>query len=257
MVRPQLVSGMLRVASYNICKSVGTDLRRRPDRVLAVLGELDADVVALQEVDRRFGARASVLSPDSIVAETSFKPVRFGVRPDSLGWHGNALLIGRDVEVLSHRRLELPSFEPRGAILADLRVRGTAIRVLGMHLGLLGLWRRRQARAVLMTLEALEEPLPTVMMGDLNEWTLGGGCLAMFAKHHHVAVPGPSFHSRRPIATLDRIITSLDLRVEDAGVHVSAKSRVASDHLPVWASITSAGPAAAAQRHHVARTSWT
>ena len=108
-----------------------------------------------------------------------------------------------------------------------------------------------------MTLEALEEPLPTVMMGDLNEWTLGGGCLAMFAKHHHVAVPGPSFHSRRPIATLDRIITSLDLRVEDAGVHVSAKSRVASDHLPVWASITSAGPAAAAQRHHVARTSWT
>ena len=48
MVRPQLVSGMLRVASYNICKSVGTDLRRRPDRVLAVLGELDADVVALQ-----------------------------------------------------------------------------------------------------------------------------------------------------------------------------------------------------------------
>lgn len=247
---------MLRVASYNICKSVGTDLRRRPDRVLAVLCELDADVVALQEVDRRFGARASVLSMDAIAAETPYRAVRFGIRPDSLGWHGNALLVRSDVEILSQQRLALPSFEPRGAILADLAVRGTPVRVLGMHFGLIGLWRRRQARTVLMALEALESALPTVMMGDLNEWTLDGGCLKLFAKHHHVAVPGPSFHSRRPIASLDRIITSLDLRVDDAGVHHSPRSRVASDHLPVWASIVSAGPAGEAQRQHVAQTPW-
>ena len=49
---------MLSVASYNIRKSVGTDWRRQPDRILEVLGEIDADVVALQEVDRRFGRRA-------------------------------------------------------------------------------------------------------------------------------------------------------------------------------------------------------
>lgn len=247
---------MLRVATYNICKSVGTDLRRRPDRVLAVLRELDADVVAVQEVDRRFGERATALSPEAIEAETPYFAVPFGVRPASLGWHGNVLLARRGTAVRGTRRLELPALEPRGAVLADLQVNGTEVRVIGMHLGLIGHWRRRQARAVLMCLEALEDPLPTVMMGDLNEWTLDGGCLKLFARHHHVAAPGPSFHSRRPFVPLDRIITSLDLRVEAAGVHQSAKARVASDHLPVWAEIVSAGPAAAAERHHVAQSPW-
>ncbi|MEQ9334835.1 endonuclease/exonuclease/phosphatase family protein [Thalassobaculum sp.] len=245
---------MLRVATYNIRKSIGTDRRRRPERVLAVLRELDADVVAVQEVDRRFGDRSTALPPEVIAEETGYMPVRFGIRPESLGWHGNMLLVRRDTEVLSTQRIELPALEPRGAVLADLRVGGTAVRVIGMHLGLLGLWRKRQARAVLMCLEALEDPLPTVMMGDLNEWVMDGGCLKLFARHHHVAAPGPSFHSRRPMAALDRIITSLDLRVEAAGVHLSPKSRVASDHLPVWADIVPAGPTAAAERHHVAQS---
>ncbi len=245
---------MLRVATYNIRKSIGTDRRRRPERVLAVLRELDADVVAVQEVDRRFGDRSTALPPEIIASETDYVPVRFGVRPESLGWHGNVLLVRRSVEVTASRRIELPGLEPRGAVLADLGVRGQALRVIGMHLGLIGLWRKRQARAVLMSLEALEDPLPTVMMGDLNEWVMDGGCLKLFARHHHVAAPGPSFHSRRPFAALDRIITSLDLRVEAAGVHLSPKSRVASDHLPVWADIVPAGPTAAAERHHVAQS---
>src|SRR3546814_9493365 len=76
---------------------------------------------------------------------------------------------------LFRSRIDLPAFEPRGAVLADLRVRDATVRVIGMHLGLIGFWRRRQARAVLLTLEALEEPRPTIMMGDLNEWTVDGG----------------------------------------------------------------------------------
>jgi len=39
---------MIRVASYNIQKSIGTDFRRRPARILEVLVELDAVVIALQ-----------------------------------------------------------------------------------------------------------------------------------------------------------------------------------------------------------------
>ncbi len=46
-----------RVATYNIRKAIGTDRRRSPERILDVLAELDADVVALQEADRRFGPR--------------------------------------------------------------------------------------------------------------------------------------------------------------------------------------------------------
>ena len=54
---------MIKVASYNMRKGIGLDRRRDPGRVLSVLGELDADIVALQEADRRFGTRASAIPP--------------------------------------------------------------------------------------------------------------------------------------------------------------------------------------------------
>ncbi|MFN5901707.1 MAG: endonuclease/exonuclease/phosphatase family protein, partial [Novosphingobium sp.] len=56
----------LTFASYNIHKAVGTDRRRDPDRILAVLREIDADVIALQEADRRIGRRESVLPRETI-----------------------------------------------------------------------------------------------------------------------------------------------------------------------------------------------
>jgi endonuclease/exonuclease/phosphatase family metal-dependent hydrolase len=227
---------MIRVASYNIRKSVGQDWRRNPARVLSVLNEIDADVVALQEVDRRFGRiRASSLSPEAIEAETPYKAIRFNVRERSLGWHGNAILVRRNFEVLSSQRIDLPCLEPRGAVTADVAAEGRRVRIVAMHLGLLSHWRQRQARAVLDHLETLEGGLPTVMMGDLNEWSTGGGCFAHFAEHHHVIDPGPSFHAKKPFASFDRIITSPHLDAISAGVHVSDKARVASDHLPVWA----------------------
>ena len=54
----------MRIASYNIRKAVGLDWRRDPDRIVDVLAEIDADVVVLQEADRRIGARAGVLPLD-------------------------------------------------------------------------------------------------------------------------------------------------------------------------------------------------
>ncbi len=230
---------MIRVASYNIRKSVGQDWRRRPDRVLDVLAEIDADIVALQEVDRRFGStRASSLCPDMIMAETPYKAIRFGARPRSLGWHGNAILVRKTFEVLHHSRIDLPCLEPRGAVLADVAAEGRRLRIVAMHLGLMRSWRALQARTVLDYLERLEGGLPTVMMGDLNEWSNAGGCFAHFAEHHHVVDPGPSFHASRPFVSFDRIITSPHLRAEAAGVHASERARIASDHLPVWARLS-------------------
>ncbi|MEF2074033.1 endonuclease/exonuclease/phosphatase family protein [Consotaella aegiceratis] len=243
---------MIRVASYNIRKSVGTDWRRQPRQILDVLREIDADIVALQEVDRRFGDRVSSLAPEAIIDKTDYKAIRFGVRPGSLGWHGNTILVRKSVEVLHCERIVLPALEPRGAALADIQIDDLKLRVVGMHLGLVSLWRRRQARAVLQRLKALEEPLPTVMMGDLNEWNTEGGCLSHFAEDHHVVAPGPSFHSHLPFASFDRIITSADLSVQTAGVHLSERARIASDHLPVWAEMTYLGEVAAPMRRAAA-----
>ncbi len=237
---------MIKVASYNIRKSIGTDRRRQPDRILNILEELDADVIALQEVDRRFGQRATTLSAEAIVDHTRYMPVRFGIRLHSLGWHGNALLVRKGTEVLNIQRIELPFFEPRGAVMADVLLDGRTIRVVGMHLGLIGNWRLKQAQAVVAYLERLEGSVPTVIMGDLNQWAEDGGCLAQFARHHNVISPGPSFHARRPMLQLDRIITSRDLKLDAAGVHRTALARTGSDHLPVWAKLSHESVEAAA-----------
>jgi endonuclease/exonuclease/phosphatase family metal-dependent hydrolase len=66
----------IKVASYNIHKAVGLDRRRDHERILRVLLEVDADVVALQEVDRRFGRRMAALPLDAIHDATEIAPFR-------------------------------------------------------------------------------------------------------------------------------------------------------------------------------------
>src|SRR5690349_6501447 len=98
----------LKVASYNIRKAVGLDWRRRPSRVLEVLNEINADVVALQEVDRRFGSRTSALDPELIDRLTDYTAIRFAERPQSLGYHGNVILARKSVNVIAARPMVLP-----------------------------------------------------------------------------------------------------------------------------------------------------
>ena len=231
---------MIKVASYNIRKGIGTDRIRSPDRILHVLHEIDADVIALQEADRRFGRRAAILSSDHLASHSPWKAVPFGARAGSSGWHGNVLLVRKSAEIVDCEAIHLPTLEPRGAVMADLRIGGATVRIVGMHLDLSGLMRRRQAEAIIAHLDASATALPTVMMGDLNEWTRRSGCLKDFAARFAIAATGPSFHARRPVGRLDRIMTSADLRIADCGVHHSPASRTASDHLPIWARIETA-----------------
>lgn len=231
----------LTFASYNIHKAVGLDRRRDPDRILAVLNEVGADVIALQEADRRFGRRESVLPLAAIDSHTPYRVVPLARapeikgRPDSIGWHGNALLVRREIEVAEAWVVPLPTLEPRGAIRADLVVDGQRLRVVGMHLDLSGLRRRQQVRSILAHVGGCDNPFPTVMMGDFNEWTRHGGCFQEFARGWHLLAPGRSFPSRRPVAQLDRIVVSEDWRLVDTGVHHSLLASRGSDHLPVWA----------------------
>lgn len=229
-------------ASYNIRKAIGADLRRRPERILAVLDEIGPDVALLQEADRRFGARAAALPP-ALVEGHGYRvvPVAGGAAA-SIGWHGNAILIGPRVEALATTAVEIPALEPRGAVIAELAVEGAPLRVVGMHLDLSGLVRRRQARAILGHL-ALRPPMPTLLMGDLNEWRASAGCIADFMAEFHRLPLGFTFPASRPIAALDRVFLSDDVTAIDHGVHRSPASRAASDHLPVWVRLDLPGPA--------------
>jgi endonuclease/exonuclease/phosphatase family metal-dependent hydrolase len=225
----------LTFASYNIHKAVGGDRRRDPDRILAVLHEIDADVIALQEVDRRFGRRQSVLPHHAIRDHGRYQLVPLAMRPDSMGWHGNALLVRKGIEIVHAAGIPLPSIEPRGAVCADLRIEGRPLRVVGMHLDLSGFRRRHQLRAVIDHLAACAGPCPAVLMGDFNEWSVTVGGLREFGAPWQVLAPGRSFPARRPVVQLDRIVVSAGWRLLEAAVHHSALAVQASDHLPVRA----------------------
>jgi len=248
----------LTLASYNMRKAVGLDRRRDPHRVLKVLQEIDADIVALQEADKRVGGRGSAVPHELIDSHGMYKAVHFGVRHKrmfdkarrhtdrllkvdtrNIGWHGNAILVKRHVGVLDCAALDLPTLEPRGAVIAELLIHDKPLRVIGMHLDLSGLWRKRQMRAILDAIALRPQKMPTVLMGDTNEWRTVAGCLQELEPEFHVAPTGPSFHARHPVAALDRIIVHKDLNVEAAGVHMSPAARRASDHLPIWARVSS------------------
>ncbi len=192
----------LTFASYNIHKAVGIDGKRDADRIMRVLHELDADVIALQEADRRFGERDAVL-PRALLDEAHWQVAPVAMRTRSMGWHGNALLVRRGIDILDAGPIELPTLEPRGAVRARLEFEGKEFCVAGMHLDLSGLLRRRQIATVCtaMTIE-----LPCVLLGDLNEWSALGGALRSFGKDWEVLNPGRSFPVARPLAALDRVV---------------------------------------------------
>ena len=231
------MSHAFKVATYNIRKAVGLDQRRNPARILSVLNEIDADIVALQEVDRRFGARVSAIPLALLAADTPYVPVPLNAYPAAIGWHGNAILVRKGIEVRHAQPIDMPTLEPRGAVMAELSVGGHALRVIGVHLDLSGLWRRKQIRALLAAVDASPRHMPTVMMGDFNQWS-DSGALSELAFHHHRLVQTPkSFHTSRPVARLDRIIVSHAVTVTAADCHISALSKQASDHLPLWATM--------------------
>jgi endonuclease/exonuclease/phosphatase family metal-dependent hydrolase len=226
-----------RIATYNLQKCVGLDLRRRPDRSLRVINALGADLVVLQEVDKRVPPRPAAL-PHAMAEDDGWHILPFGAPGGSLGWHGNAMMTRGPVTVVETGHIDLPGLEPRGAVRADLDTPIGPLRVVGLHLGLIRRYRLLQVAAVMRALHRLE-PLPTVLAGDFNEWG-AGMALETAATGVRFLPPFPSFPAPRPVAPLDRIALGAGLTATATGRHTDRPARIASDHLPVWADLNRA-----------------
>lgn len=224
----------LTVASYNIHKGVGTDRRRDLTRTAAVIREIGADILALQEADKRFGDRAGLLDLEHLRRDIGLIPVtEQGTTDAAHGWHGNLLLV-RNALVQEVHHLDLPGFEARGAVLADLLIKGQPLRVIAAHFGLLPGSRNAQAQALLAKIGGLDKR-PTLLMGDLNEWRQGGAAIGHLGQHFTAGSMVRSFPSRYPMWPLDRMMTCAQGELLDIATHDSVLSRIASDHLPIKA----------------------
>jgi endonuclease/exonuclease/phosphatase family metal-dependent hydrolase len=222
----------LTIASYNIHKGLGSDGRLLPQRILDVLDEIGADVALLQEADTRFGVRTSVL-PAALLAVHGWTAAPLG-NSHALGWHGNAVLTRGTARLTHSAPITLPSLEPRGAVLADITSGNHALRLVGAHLDLTGLWRARQMQAIVDAVARAPGNPPELVMGDFNEWRKGGPALAALSRQWRELVLPASFPARLPIGRLDRAFAHPSLAISDAQVHASPLARAASDHLPIW-----------------------
>ncbi len=230
--------GRIRLASYNVHKCVGTDGRRDAGRVLDVVNALEADVVALQEADRRLGERPAALPRRLVESGSDLRPVDTGRDGPSLGWHGNAVLLRPDWEVDAVEGFDLPGLEPRGALLVEATGPAGALRIVAVHLGLMRRHRLRQLGAIRAALRD-RAAMPTAILGDFNEWSLTGG-MEPLSGGFTVLAPGKSFHTLHPMGHLDRIAMCGGLSAVGAGVYETARAKLASDHLPVWADVARA-----------------
>jgi endonuclease/exonuclease/phosphatase family metal-dependent hydrolase len=228
----------VKIASYNIHKCKGVDGITRPDRIIRVIAEIRADVIALQEVDRRFGVKDGLLDLHRLERETGMRLLVQSDAPRGHGWHGNALLVRGEPVAYRRTRLELPGFEPRGAIVAELDLGEGPFRVIAAHLGLLRQSRLYQARALLNAFHDLP-PMPTLLLGDFNEWRRHRrSALGVLEPTFGVSPSLLSFPSRRPLFALDRIFGWPVGLVSHLAVHATPLARRASDHLPLTAEVT-------------------
>ncbi|WP_421579351.1 endonuclease/exonuclease/phosphatase family protein [Shinella sp. M31] len=226
------------IASYNVHKCIGVDRRFDPERTASVIGEIDADVIAIQEADKRFGERSGLLKLEMLERDCGLVPVPItALSSTGHGWHGNMIMI-RKGAVGGVRQLKLPGVEPRGALVVTLDLPAGKLRLVAAHFGLLKRSREQQAMAILASL-AEDEVMPTLLVGDLNEWRVGRG--SSLARLHPTFDPAsgavPSFPSRFPVLALDRALGHPHDLVTSVEVHDSPLARIASDHLPIKAHI--------------------
>lgn len=223
---------VLRLASYNLHKCRGMTGPHAPERNLAVIAALNADVVALQEVDFRFGARPEALPRALIEDTTGMVPAPFlGTGENSLGWHGQTILLRPELRNKAQiRRLPLPGIEPRGALV--LRLPG--LTVVAVHLGLMRSSRRAQLSRIIAQARRIGHDR-MVLTGDFNEWHDSRGLEPL--EPLRVIAPGPSWPAPFPRLRYDRFAMSRSIELRDCGVLDSEMARQASDHLPVWADL--------------------
>lgn len=226
------VARSIRLLTWNIHGTFGLNPRFDLLRAIELIRKWSPDIVALQEVDSR--RQSSDGDPFELLQGALGK---HGISARSIttadGHYGQILVSCCPIcksEVLDISR---PEREPRRAIMAEIETPAGMIRVVATHLGLSIGERRGQARELLSL--AGPADMPTVVMGDFNDWLWAGSVRAVLARQ----LPGRSrfrtFPSFWPLLKLDRVFCRPAAALQTCMTDRSA--RTISDHLPIIADV--------------------
>lgn len=221
--------------TYNIHQAVGRDGRRDPARVARTIQSLNADLVALQEVDAAPGLDTVSVQMTDLAAAGQYLAIPGPTMIRSERSYGNVLLTRFDVERVKRFDLSQAGREPRAAIDVFLRTPGgQRLRCVVTHLGLSGRERRRQLE-ILLRILAEDWGDPTLLMGDFNVWWPYSRIERTLSRLFGPSPRPRSYPARFPLLALDRIWVYpsrllIELRAKETSV-----TRAVSDHLPVLA----------------------
>jgi endonuclease/exonuclease/phosphatase family metal-dependent hydrolase len=234
-IRPVPMERSIRVATYNVHRWTGLNGRSDPDpaRACFVISELEADVIALQEVLR---PREEEDPLEKLADVLGLHMAFAATRPHRLGDLGNAILSRWPVREVSKLELTPSRLERRAAVMARFEGDGGTVGLVATHLALVDRTRHRQVT------ELLEHPHlrsgPAILVGDMNAWRQCKATRALedaLTGHGNLDWPA-SFPAAAPVLALDRIYVR-GARVARVEAHLSAAARRASDHLPVIAEV--------------------
>ncbi len=166
----------LRVATYNTHKCRGMDGRVRPARIAAVLQEIGADIVALQEIVSRPGLGHEADQARYIAEALGLHYVMGANRPFRGGLYGNVVLSRFPIRMMRNYDLSIVGREERGCLRADIALDDDRLlHIFNVHLGTAVEERRHQGVRLLdpKLLNDVELAAPRLVLGDFNEWVRG------------------------------------------------------------------------------------
>jgi len=239
-----------RLVTWNVHRCVGRDGKCAPERIARSLGELNADIIALQELDIR-RSRTGRVDQAHVIAHTlgmthHFHPA-YRVMEEA---YGDAILTARPSRMVKGGALPgvgpLAGLEPRGAVWAAVHVGGVEVNVVNTHLGLRGHERLVQVEALLgpdwIGGPACREPV--MLVGDFNAiprsrvYARLSAALRDAQRHGHRLKPQATFPARLPFLRLDHVFVSRGVDVSRAETLRTPEARIASDHLALVVDFT-------------------
>jgi endonuclease/exonuclease/phosphatase family metal-dependent hydrolase len=240
-----------RVVTYNVHKCQGLDRRVRPARIASVLREMDADLIALQEVVSVESGAAREAHQARFIAEELGYDFRIGEnRRHKGGAYGNVVLSRLPIGHCRNYDITWRGREPRGCMRVDVQLgegKGegeppAVLHFFNVHLGTAFVERRQQGRKLVSDEILCDSKLegPRVVLGDFNEWTHGlasrllSGELRSADVRQHLR-SARTYPGAFPLLHLDHVYYDHALELERLRLHRSLTALVASDHLPLVA----------------------
>ena len=223
-----------RVATYNVHKCKGIDWRVSPERIAKVIRELEADIVAIQEV---------IQSQAEAISAAIELPFVFGcARLEKLEPYGNAVFSRLPIISSENFDLSISGYEPRQCLRVSFALTpAQPLHFFAVHLGTSIRERRHQLR-LLLSPEMMQQPAlnaARIVAGDFNDWTR---VLATRFSNQRLNSPKGrnTFPAFLPLLHLDQVYYDAGFQLRRTYLHRSAAARIASDHVPLVADFESA-----------------